>query len=62
MEVSAIHTVHHQGCVGSIVDGVTLAMFLNQALVSFQYTFCMNKYAVYFTCTSIKHIATAIYV
>ena len=52
MEVSATHTVHHQGCVGSIVDGVALATtILNQALVSFQYTFCMDKYDVYFTCT-----------
>ena len=33
MDVSATHTVHHQGCVGSSVDGVALATFLNQALV-----------------------------
>ena len=49
MEVSATHTVHHQGCVGSSMDGVALATtFLNYALVNFQYTFFMNKYTVYF--------------
>ena len=33
MDVNATHTVHHQGYVGSGVDGVALATFLNQALV-----------------------------
>ena len=36
MDVSATHTVHHQGYVRSSVDGVALATtFLNQTLVKF---------------------------